>query len=62
MQPALVVDFIDEARKASDDLVEGLVIAQVDLLALERLHKALGLPFVVRITASAHRTDQPVRC
>jgi hypothetical protein len=63
VQPALVIGVIDEARKVSDDLVEGLLVAQINLLALARLYKALG-PLVVEglITASANRADQPMRC
>jgi hypothetical protein len=37
VQPAAVVNLVDEARKARDDLIEGLIVAEVNLLALERL-------------------------
>jgi hypothetical protein len=61
VQPAPVVNLIDEARKPRDHLLEALVVAEVNLLALERLHEALGLAVVVRIAASSHRAHQPMR-
>jgi hypothetical protein len=34
VQPAAVVDLVDEVRKAHDNLIEGLVVAEVNFLAL----------------------------
>ena len=58
MQPAGVVDLIDEARKVGGHILEGFVVHQVDGFGLQRFHKTLGLGIVVRIAASAHRADE----
>jgi hypothetical protein len=65
VQPAAVVDLVDEARKARDDLIEGLIVAEVNLLALERLHETLCLAYrtdyrTAPSSPSAH--EQPIRC
>jgi hypothetical protein len=61
VEPAAVVDFIDEAGKWRDHFVEALIVAEVNLLTLERLDKALGFAIIVRIAASPHRAEQRMR-
>jgi glutathione S-transferase len=62
VQPVPVVDFIDEAWQPRDHFIEALVITEVNLLAFERLHEALGFAVVVRIAPPSHRAHQPMRC
>ena len=47
VEPALVVDLVDEAWKRMDDVGECLVAAEIHLFGLERLHEALGLSVVI---------------
>ena len=54
VQPAVVVYLVDEVRKAGDDLIKAMLVAEVELLALERLHEAFRLCVIVRIAAAAH--------
>src|SRR5579884_862765 len=61
MQPATVVHLVDEVRQPRHDLVEGLIVAQIDLLALECLHEALRLAVVIGVAAAPHRAHQPMR-
>lgn len=52
-----VVNLVDERRDALNDLGKIPIFVKIYVLALERLHKALGLDIVVRITAPAHRAS-----
>lgn len=51
MQAALIVNIVDEPGKLFGDFIEGLE-------RHERLHEALRLGVVVRVSAPAHRADQ----
>jgi hypothetical protein len=53
VEPALVVDLVDEAWKRMDDVGECLVAAEIHLFGLERLHEALGLSVVIGDTTGA---------
>ena len=61
VQPASVVNLVDEVREAGDDLFEALIVAEIDLLALEGLHEALRLAVVVGVAAPAHRAHHAMR-
>lgn len=56
MEPALVVDLLDEVGKVFGDILERLEGHGIDTLDLQCLHEALGV--VVGIAPAAHRTDQ----
>src|SRR3989442_14389741 len=58
VEPALVVDLVDEAWKRMDDVGECLVAAEIHLFGLERLHEALGLSVVIGDTAPPHGAAQ----
>lgn len=60
MEPAFVVDLLDEAGKVINDVVEGFEGHRVDRLDLQRLHEALRLGVVVKIASAAHRARQAV--
>src|SRR3990170_235433 len=62
MEPAFVVDVVDEVRKRVNDVGERFVAAEVDLFGLDGLHEALGLGVVIRDATAAHRTAQPMFC
>ena len=62
VEPAFVVDLVDEVRKRVDDVGERLIAAEVDFLGLDSLHEALGLGVVIGDAAAAHRTAQPMLC
>jgi hypothetical protein len=58
MEPAVVVDILDEVGKVFSDIVEGFENDRVNSFDLQRLHEALGLGVVVGIASAAHRADQ----
>lgn len=60
MQPGGVVDVIDEGRQVRSNILEGLVFGDVDRLDFQRLHEALGLGVVIRISFSTHGSDESV--
>src|SRR4051794_39068979 len=51
VEPARVVDLLDEAGKVVGNVVEGLECHWVDGFDLEHLHEALGLGVVVWVAA-----------
>lgn len=53
MQPAGVVDLINEAGKIGDDIFECFVVHQVDGFDLQCLDEAFRLGVVVRIAPTA---------
>ena len=62
MEPAFVVDLVDEARKRVNDIGERLVAAEIDFLGLERLYKALCLGVVIGVAAPlASEVPKPSR-
>ena len=60
MAPLSIIEIFDEARQRGSDILESLLLHQVDLLDLKRLHEALGLSIVVWVAASTHRTLEAV--
>ena len=60
MEPALVVDHLDEVGKVLGDVLESFECHRVDRLDLQRFHEAFSLGIIVRIAAATHRTDQAV--
>src|SRR3954463_6165427 len=60
MEPPRVVNLVDEPGKVRRDVLESLVGHQVHRLDLKRLHEALRLGIVIRVAASAHRSNKPV--
>ncbi|WOS67253.1 hypothetical protein SFGR64A_30485 (plasmid) [Sinorhizobium fredii GR64] len=60
MEPALVVDLLDEVGKVFGDVLEGFECHQIDRLDLQRFHEALGLGVVIRVSPATHRADQAV--
>jgi hypothetical protein len=60
MEPACVVDRVDEARKIGGDILKGFVGHQVHRLDLQCFHEALRLGGIVWIAAPAHRADEAV--
>jgi hypothetical protein len=54
VEPARVVDLVDEARKIGCDIGEGFIGHQVYRLHFERFHEALGFGVVVGIARPAH--------
>ena len=58
MEPSIIVDMVDEARKMVHDIGERLERHRVDAFNLQRLHKALRLGVVVRIPTPPHRADE----
>jgi hypothetical protein len=62
VEPAFVVDLVDEARKRVNDIGERLVAAEIDFLGLERLYKALCLGVVIGVAAPlASEVPKPSR-
>ena len=47
VESSFVVDLIEEVRQVSHDVVEGLVVVEMNLFALQRLDEALRLRVVV---------------
>jgi len=60
MEPALIVDAVDEVRKVFGNVGESLERHWIDGLDLQGLHEALGLGIVVGIAPPAHRADEPI--
>ena len=58
MQSACVANLVDETRKPDNDVGQRLIVTEISLRTLRRLHKALGLAIIVGIAAPAHRTGQ----
>ena len=58
MEPAFVVDLLEELRKVFDNILEGFENHRMDRLDLQRLHEALRLGVVIRVASAAHRADQ----
>ena len=52
MEPALVVDLLDEVGKVFSDVFEGFEGHRIDRLDLQRFHEAFGLGIIVRIAAA----------
>src|SRR5215813_3944203 len=62
VQPASVVDLVNEAGKIRGDVLECFVVHQVDGFDLQRLDEAFGLGVVVGVSTPAHRADEPMLC
>ena len=58
MEPAAVVDLVDEAWKVFGNVAEGLVGHWIDRFDLHRLHEALRFGVIVGIATPAHRADE----
>src|SRR5262249_42962393 len=58
MEPAGVIDLVDEAGKVGGDVLEGLIGHRIDRLHLECLHETLRLGVVVRVRAPAHGANE----
>ena len=54
VEPARVVDLVDEVRKVGDDVGERLIVSEIDGLNFERFHEALGLGIVIRVAPPPH--------
>src|SRR5215510_9317479 len=62
VQPASVVDLVNEAGKIRGDVLECFVVHQVDGFDLQRPDEAFGLGVVVGVSTPAHRADEPMLC
>src|SRR5262245_31885805 len=62
VQPASVVDLVNEAGKIRGDVLECFVVHKVDGFDLQRLDEAFGLGVVVGVSTPAHRADEPMLC
>src|SRR5215831_9260811 len=62
VQPASVVDLVNEAGKIRGDVLECFVVHKVDGFDLQRLDEAFGLGVVVGVPTPAHRADEPMLC
>ena len=62
VQPASVVDLVNEAGKIRGDVLECFVVHQVDGFDLQRLDEFFGLGVRLGISAPAHRAGEPVLC
>ena len=58
MEPALIVDLLDEVGKVLGDILESFERHRIDCLDLQCFHEALGLGVVVRVP---RRPIQPMR-
>ena len=54
MQPPTVVDFIQKPPDPAPGIGEVFVLVEINLVILERFHKALTLGIVVRVSLPAH--------
>ena len=54
MEPSAIVDMVDEAGKMFDNVGKCLELHRVDGLDLKRLHEALRLGVVVRVSSPSH--------
>src|SRR5262249_41726745 len=62
VEPASVVDLVNEAGKIRGDVLECFVVHKVDGFDLQRLDEAFGLGVVVGVSTPAHRADEPMLC
>src|SRR5262245_35517130 len=62
VQPASVVDLVNEAGKIRGDVLECFVVHKVDGFDLQRLDEAFGLGVVVGVSTPAPRADEPMLC
>lgn len=54
VEPALVVDLLDEVRKVVGNILEAVEGHGVDCFDLQGFHEALGLGVIIRISPPAH--------
>ena len=54
MKPFPIIHIFDEVGNPSENVIQGLVLPEVDLLGLEGFHEAFGKGIVVRVALPGH--------
>jgi len=54
VQPFLIIHLVDEIGNPLENIIEGAILPEVNLLSLERFHEAFSRCIIVRVALAGH--------